>query len=135
MKYLVLVTRDRIESAAVEVEAESPAEAADYAMDKAECEDVDWELNDAGEYTVYLGSGVEDDVTEEGENAAIRDGTTVEVIQGISYHQLHDGLSDMIESGRLTEEAIPDDYQWLVEALASLAVQPENQARETDLGS
>lgn len=47
------------------------------------------------------------------------------------YHKLHDGLSDMIEGGRLTEADIPDDYAWLVESLASVAnvgpreVQPE----------
>jgi hypothetical protein len=33
------------------------------------------------------------------------------------YRQLHDGLSDMIEEGRLTEAAIPDDYRWLVAML------------------
>lgn len=36
------------------------------------------------------------------------------------YKRLHDGLSDMIEGGRLREEHIPDDYKWLVEALAQL---------------
>ncbi len=39
-----------------------------------------------------------------------------------NYRKLHDGLSDMIEEGRLTEAGIPDDYQWLVEKLAELAV-------------
>lgn len=39
----------------------------------------------------------------------------------MTYEELHDGLSDMIESGRLTESMIPDDYQWLVEGLAELA--------------
>ena len=34
------------------------------------------------------------------------------------YEKLHDGLSDMIESGRLTEADIPDDYAWLVRTLA-----------------
>lgn len=34
-----------------------------------------------------------------------------------AYHRLHDGLSDMIEGGRLTEADIPDDYQWLVNSL------------------
>ena len=33
------------------------------------------------------------------------------------YERLHDGLSDMIEGGRLIEDDIPDDYQWLVETL------------------
>lgn len=43
-----------------------------------------------------------------------------------AYLAIHDGLSDMIESGRLIEASIPDDYQWLVEALAALAnVEPE----------
>ena len=35
------------------------------------------------------------------------------------YEKLHDGLSDMIEDGRLTEMDIPDDYQWLVETLVA----------------
>ena len=35
------------------------------------------------------------------------------------YERLHDGLSDMIEGGRLTEADIPDDYQWLVETLVA----------------
>ena len=34
------------------------------------------------------------------------------------YSKLHDGLSDMVEEGRLSEAEIPDDYQWLVEQLA-----------------
>lgn len=38
-----------------------------------------------------------------------------------AYGKLHDGLSDMIEEGRLTEADIPDDYQWLVESLAELS--------------
>jgi len=33
------------------------------------------------------------------------------------YRELHDGLSNMVEEGRLTEADIPDDYQWLVEKL------------------
>lgn len=39
----------------------------------------------------------------------------------VSYTALHDGLSDMIESGRLTESDIPDDYRWLVESLTNLS--------------
>lgn len=35
------------------------------------------------------------------------------------YHRLHDGLSDMIESGRLEANDIPDDYAWLVDMLAT----------------
>jgi hypothetical protein len=38
-----------------------------------------------------------------------------------AYRKLADGLSDMIEEGRLTESAIPDDYQWLVAALVEIA--------------
>ena len=38
------------------------------------------------------------------------------------YERLHDGLSDMIEDGRLTEADIPDDYQWLVETLVACNV-------------
>lgn len=36
----------------------------------------------------------------------------------VAYRALHDGLSDMIESGRLTEADCPDDYAWLVDRLA-----------------
>lgn len=41
----------------------------------------------------------------------------------IDYFKLHDGLSDMIEDGRLTREMIPDDYDWLVQTLAGGAEQ------------
>jgi hypothetical protein len=33
------------------------------------------------------------------------------------YRRLHDGLSEMIDDGRLTEAAIPGDYRWLVAML------------------
>jgi hypothetical protein len=39
----------------------------------------------------------------------------------MTYQQLHDGLSDMIEGGRLKEADIPEDYAWLVRALEALA--------------
>lgn len=39
----------------------------------------------------------------------------------LEYGRLHDGLTDMIEGGRLNEADIPDDYQWLVETLERLA--------------
>jgi hypothetical protein len=45
----------------------------------------------------------------------------------LGYGELHDGLSDMIESGRLTEGMIPDDYQWLVEKLAELGTHWEQE--------
>lgn len=38
-----------------------------------------------------------------------------------AYEKLHDGLSEMIEGGRLRADAIPDDYAWLVESLAAAA--------------
>jgi hypothetical protein len=45
------------------------------------------------------------------------------------YRKLHNGLSDMIEDGRLKEADIPDDYKWLVESLAHLAfLDPEPDA-------
>jgi hypothetical protein len=37
------------------------------------------------------------------------------------YSKLHDGLSDMVEGGRLKGASIPDDYQWLVVTLNALA--------------
>jgi len=47
------------------------------------------------------------------------------------YRALHDGLADMVESGRLTEGDIPDDYQWLVDSLARLAgLDPYTQEEE-----
>ncbi|MBI1202635.1 MAG: hypothetical protein GC182_09010 [Rhodopseudomonas sp.] len=39
------------------------------------------------------------------------------------YGKLYDGLSDMIESGRVTRADIPDDYQWLADTLHRLAPQ------------
>lgn len=33
------------------------------------------------------------------------------------YQRLHDGLSEMVESGRLTEADIPEDYDWLVNSM------------------
>jgi hypothetical protein len=38
------------------------------------------------------------------------------------YQKLHDGLSDMIEGGRLNESDIPDDYKWLVDSLEAIAI-------------
>ena len=46
-----------------------------------------------------------------------------------AYGRLHDGLSDMIEGGRLTEADIPDDYQWLVKQLAGPANLADEHAR------
>ena len=43
----------------------------------------------------------------------------IEVLR--QYALLHDGLSDMIEGGRLKESDVPDDYKWLVESLAKVA--------------
>lgn len=44
---------------------------------------------------------------------------------------LYDGLVDMVIDGRLTEEMIPDDYQWLIHTLSAIAAlhaqtQPED---------
>jgi predicted protein tyrosine phosphatase len=47
-----------------------------------------------------------------------------------AYHALHDGLSDMIESGRLTQQDIPDDYEWLVESLANMPARPRDQKED-----
>ena len=41
------------------------------------------------------------------------------------YGRLHDGLSDMIESGRLTAADIPDDYDWLVMMLAGPCIEAD----------
>mgnify|MGYP003637897185 CR=1 FL=1 len=52
------------------------------------------------------------------------------------YQALHDGLSSMIEEGRLTADDIPDDYHWLVTSLETIAVQESqhgDEEGETDL--
>ena len=38
------------------------------------------------------------------------------------YPLLHDGLSEMIEVGRLRREQVPGDYDWLAKNLAQLAL-------------
>jgi hypothetical protein len=38
-----------------------------------------------------------------------------------AYRELADGLSEMIEDGRLKLADIPNDYGWLVETLAKIA--------------
>ena len=40
-----------------------------------------------------------------------------------AYARLHDGLSEMVEGGRLTENELPNDYDWLADSLADLAPQ------------
>lgn len=37
------------------------------------------------------------------------------------YRRLADGLYDMVENDRLTADAVPDDYSWLVEQLKATA--------------
>lgn len=51
--------------------------------------------------------------------------------------RLHDGLSDMIENGRLTEGAIPDDYQWIVSLLVneSLPLFPGDERVKSEAAS
>ncbi len=49
------------------------------------------------------------------------DGGEVCLDATLLYCQLADGLSDMIEEGRLTERAIPADYRWIVALLAKIA--------------
>lgn len=46
---------------------------------------------------------------------------TVTLATMTAYRRLADGLSDMVEGGRLTEADCPDDYQWMAEQLATLA--------------
>lgn len=38
----------------------------------------------------------------------------------VHYYRLHDGLSEAIESGRLTEGVLPDDYKWLCHMLETV---------------
>lgn len=35
--------------------------------------------------------------------------------------QLHDGLRNMLAEGRLRDDNIPDDYEWLVEKLDAMS--------------
>lgn len=49
------------------------------------------------------------------------------------YRLLADGLSDMVESGRLTNADIPDDYRWLVESLAPLATTDPEEIAEVKM--
>jgi hypothetical protein len=37
------------------------------------------------------------------------------------YRKLHDGLSDMVESGRLEESDIPEDWQWFLDTMIKIA--------------
>lgn len=50
------------------------------------------------------------------------------------YRDLADGLSDMVEGGRLNEGDIPDDYEWLVTLLARIAAADPGAPRDiTDI--
>lgn len=43
-----------------------------------------------------------------------------------AYRKLYDGLSDMVESRRVTREDIPEDYEWLIRAMLDVvALDPE----------
>lgn len=64
MRYEVLVTRDTTESATIFVEAESKEDAAREAIDAANSGAHEWEVNIENAPSAYLGSGVDDDVTE-----------------------------------------------------------------------
>ncbi len=46
------------------------------------------------------------------------------------YQALHDGLSNMIEDGRLTYEMIPDDYDWLLLTLLEAMDIEANEKRK-----
>jgi hypothetical protein len=37
------------------------------------------------------------------------------------YRKLHDGLSDMVENGRLEESDIPEDWQWFLDTMIKIA--------------
>jgi hypothetical protein len=67
-----------------------------------------------------------DALTEKGASVSLKDHYLSELLKRVDqqaeelvlYHKLHDGLSDMIEGGRLREADIPVDYLWLVKLLA-----------------
>ena len=39
----------------------------------------------------------------------------------LAYRELHNGLLDMLEGGRLKEADIPEDYDWLMQQLSRIA--------------
>lgn len=48
-----------------------------------------------------------------------------------AYRKLYDGLSDMVEDGRLTRADHPDDYEWLIAAMLDVvALDPESKMPE-----
>lgn len=78
------------------------------------------EPNDDGEgWDGLCGNCADRQFAEDEDGANVTTMTEAQLLAG--YKRLHDGLSDMIEGGRLREEHIPDDYRWLVEALAQLS--------------
>lgn len=86
--------------------AASRTEAEALAFDKV-CHD--WNL-DAGDYP----DGWDDLVCD-------LDGADVIPDAQPFYRHLADGLSDMIEEGRLTEAMVPADYRWIVALLVKIA--------------
>lgn len=60
-------------------------------------------------------------------NRAIVDDTLGEAAGGVatSYLELHDGLSDMIDGGRLSSDVVPDDFEWLSDSLHYLRAHPK----------
>lgn len=76
-----------------------------------------WSLGEGKEYENFFDTEMEAKVAAWKHHLAEKD------FRGVAenYEQLHDGLSNMIESGRLTESDIPEDYVWLVGSLAHLA--------------
>ncbi len=59
-------------------------------------------------------------------NRAVVDETLAEVWSGVAttYAALHEGLANMIDSGRLIEADIPDDFAWFVDSLNYLRHHP-----------
>lgn len=45
---------------------------------------------------------------------------------------LWDGLSDMVESGRLTEDKIPEDYDWLMKMMVNANTLYEAEGEDKD---
>lgn len=48
------------------------------------------------------------------------------------YQRLHDGLSDMIEEGRLVNSDIPDDFKWLADSLEKIGNMDGNAPTKID---
>jgi hypothetical protein len=74
-----------------------------------------WHQNEGDDVCVHCGLNLNS-----GSRLEDSDATDAEILA--EYRALHDGLSEMVEAGRLNVAEIPDDYDWLINQLVKLAV-------------